>query len=291
VTQQLTDMEIDRADLVDRGANGRRFALFKRDPDAAPLELGEGWVAKLTGAIGSSVAKALGIPEPVAKVMTFAERVAGEEMSDALEEHWTTLQDSLWSAIYAYDDEGNALSLDAKKQLAAQNLDEFKAFLLERMDQGVTKADGSVEVRLLEAFVAKVGRKASAARVARLQEAADALGAVLAEVAADVESAETEKRANPQEEDVTPDEIKAAVSEVVKAELAPIRTEIEALKTAAAADPDPEKEPATLEGVTEAIGKLADRIGAMETSRGTRQSAASDEATPVKKSRWAGVLG
>lgn len=290
MTQKLTKMEIDRIDLVDAGANGRRFALFKRDgggPDEAEQR---GLIAK----IGDAVAKALGIPTPVEKAMTFAQIVAGREISTALEENWWVLQDALWSAIYATDDEGNDLTLDAKKALVGQNLDEFKAFLLERMDAGVEKSAGPSEVRMVAALVAKVGKKVSAARLARLKEAADALAGVLAEVEADDESAKTEKRANAQvakEADVTPEELKAAVSEVVKAEIAPLRADVDELKKAkqpaepvAKGDtPDPDDE-VTLESVAKAVVAIADRMEAVEKQRGTRQSGSGEEATPVKKS-------
>ncbi len=298
MTQKLTKMEIDRIDLVDAGANGRRFALFKRDA-TAPLEgLDEGWLAKVTKAIGSGLATAFGIPEPVEKAMTFAQIVAGREMSQALEEHWTTLQDARWSAIYAYDDDGNALSLAAKKQLVEQNLDEFKAFLLERMDQGVTKSDGPVDVRLFEAFIAKVGKKVSAARLSRLQEAADALGAVLAEAEADAESADTQKRATPQEEDMTTEELVAAITKANE----PLVARIEALEksgtTEESAEPvtkgdeaEGEDGDVSLATVVEAITKLADRVESIEKRPGQRQSAEGED-TAVKKGSgvFAGIL-
>lgn len=292
MTQRLTKMEIDRVDLVDAGANGRRFALFKRadaPPADPPMQLDEGWLAKITKAIAGGIATTFGIPEPVEKAMTFAQIIAGREISAALEENWWVLQDALWSAIYATDDDGSDLSLDAKKALVAQNLDEFKAFLLDRMDAGVEKSARPPQARFIEAFVAKVGRKVSAARLTRLKEAADALGAVLAEVEADDESAETQKRATPQEEDMTPEELKAAVSEVLKAELAPIRADVEALKKSAGGESEGEEQPATLDTVVEAIGKLAERVEGIEKSRGTRTST-TDDPTPVKKSKWAGVL-
>jgi hypothetical protein len=296
VTQKLTDMEIDRVDLVDAGANGRRFAVLKRDGGGAPLELGEGWLTKLTSAIGSSVAKALGIPEPVEKAMTFAQIVAGREMSDALEEHWTTLQDALWNAIYAYDDDNQPLPVESKKALVAQNLDEFKAFLLERMDQGIAKSDGSTDARLFTAFIAKVGKKVSAARLARLTEAADALGAVLAEVAADDGSAETEKRATPQEETdvtLTPEDI-AAITKANE----PLVARIEALETASKpAEPvtktegDGDAEP-TIGDVLTAFSKLAERVEKIEEQRGVRTSASGEETVQKSggKSAFAGVF-
>ena len=302
MTQKLTKMEIDRIDLVDAGANGRRFALFKRDADV-DVAGDEGLAEKrgLVERVAGAVAKALGIPEPVEKSMTFAQIVAGREMSQALEEHWYTLSDALWSAIYATDDEGNDLSLDAKKQLVSQNLDEFKAFLLERMDAGVEKGARPGSARFIQAFVAKVGRKASAARVARLKEAADALGAVLAEVEADEESAETEKRATAQVAkeagDVTPEEL----AEAIRKGNEPLVQRIEALeksgKTEEPAEPvakgeaDDEEGEATLDTVVEAIGKLADRVGAIEKRRGERQSAGGEEAVAKKDAGvFAGIL-
>lgn len=289
MAQRLTQMEIDRIDLVDKGANGRRFALFKRDdvPD-------EGDERSLIEKIAAGVAKALHIPAPVAKAMTFAQIVAGREMSQALEEHWYTLQDALWSAIYATDDEGADLSTADKKALVAQNLDEFKAFVLERMDAGVEKGAGPSEVRLFSAYIAKVGRKVSSARLARLKEAADALAAVLAEVEADDESAKTEKRATPQEEDMTPEELVAAIQKANE----PLMERIEALEKAstpaepvAKGDGEGEDGDVSLATVVEAITKLADRVEAVEKRPGARQSAGGDEAVTKRESgQWAGIL-
>lgn len=286
MTQQLTKMEIDRVDLVDAGANGRRFALLKSAND-------DGLIAR----IAKGVADLLRIEEPVAKAMTFAQIVAGREMSQALEEHWYTLQDALWSAIYATDDDGNDLSTEAKKALVGQNLDEFKAFLLERMDAGVTKADGSSDQAMFAAFIAKVGKKISAARRATLKEAADALAAVLAETDADAESA-TKKRATAEQEeidDMTPEELSAAIAKGNE----PLVARIEALEKAQPAtvtktdgEGQPTDEEPTLATVVEAVSKLADRVGGLETTPGARQSATGEAAAqPVTKSRWAGVLG
>lgn len=302
MTQQLTKMEIDRVDLVDAGANGRRFALFKRagEPEGpSPLRGINGWGPGIVAKIADGVAKALGIPESVEKAMTFAQIVAGREISQALEEHWYTLQDALWSAIYAVDDDGADLSLEAKKALVGQNLDEFKAFLLERMDAGVTKGAGSADGRLFAAFIAKVGRKISGARMAQLKEAADALAAVLADVEADGESAETKKRATPQQEeidDMTPEELSAAIAKGNE----PLVARIEALEKAQKTpvtkadgdggdDDDEDDVPA---GIVKILEPLIDRVAKLETAPGARTSATGEgAATPVTKSRWAGVLG
>jgi hypothetical protein len=301
VTQKLTKMEIDRIDLVDAGANGRRSALFKRGATegaefADGIDANEGFIAKVTKAIGSGLAAAFGIPEPVEKAMTFAQIVAGREMTDALEEHWQTLQDALWNAIYAWGDDDQPLPIDQKKALVAQNLDEFKAFLLERMDTGVAKADRPADARHLEAFVAKVGRKISGARMAQLNEARDALVAVLAEVETDDASANTAKRATAQEEEMTPEELADAIRKGNE----PLVARIEALEKSQAApvtkaegdgDGDGDDEDEVPEAVAKVFAPLIERLDRLEKAPGARTSlAGEDTGEPVKKGKWAGVL-
>lgn len=232
--QKLTAMSIDKVALVDRGANGKRFAVFKRD-DALDTVTAAAVPANVTAwktepapetdhatkrGLLAKFAEFLGFtdpaPEPVAKVLTFASIVAGQEMTAALEDNFWTLSDALWLAVYAQDDDGADLSIEAKQALAGQNLDEFKAYLMGAMERGVAKrADvGPVETAVLGALVAKVGKKISAARLARLQEAADALTSVLAEVVAEEA---TEKRALPEEAPMTGEELAQVSKAVVEA--------------------------------------------------------------------------
>ena len=86
-------------------------------------------------------------------------------------------------------------------------------------------------------------------------------------------------------------ELIAAVTEANE----PIVKRLEALEKsatpAAPATGDPVEEPATLDDVVDVVGKLADRLGAIEKARGERTSVTGqDNPEPVKKSRWAGIF-
>lgn len=291
---QLTDMEITKVSLVDAGANQRRFAVLKRDAGEAPDPEKRSLLAK--------IAKALGIhlDDPVAKTRTFAEIIAGQQLSDALYDSWYTLSDSLWAAIYAYDDNGADLPIEAKQALVAQNLDEFKAWLLGQMETGIAKRDQPpTDARSVAAFVRKVGKKISAARLEQLKTAADALAAVLAEVESS-DSEDTTKRAQPEEAPMTSEEL-AQVQKAIADAVAPIAADVAVLKAAAKpvakADPDPKPEGSdgdtvSLADVAKAITKLADRVEGLEGARSVRKQLDGQDGTSgVAKSKWAGVLG
>jgi hypothetical protein len=302
MTQRLTDMQVTRVSLVDKGANARRFAVLKRDEEGSMTDLAE---AEGRSAAASWLQKAAdwltGKTEPVVKVATFAEIVAGAELRDALYDSWYTLEDALWSAIYATDGDGQALPMEDKQALVAQDLDEFKTYLLAQMaGPGIAKRDASAGARArasVEAVVEKVGRKISGSRLERLQAAAEALTSVLDEVNEAVAQNEGDE---PKEDTVEKAELVAAFTEALE----PVNKRLEALEAkapVAKADPptgsEPEDEPEdgelSLATVVEAITKLADRIEAIEDSRGVRKSVAGQDGgtEPVKKSGvFSGIL-
>jgi flagellar biosynthesis/type III secretory pathway chaperone len=305
MTQRLTDLQLTRVSLVDKGANARRFAVLKRDEegdvtDPAQAEALMARYSETPAGIAGWLRKAADLlmgkpePEPVVKVATFAERVASQELRDALYDSWYTLDDALWSAIYAYDENGQTLPIEARKALVAQNLDEFKAYLLTQMDSGIQKRDGGpaeAATRHIDAVVAKAGKKISGARLERLQAASEALNSVLAEVAEVTEEA----GADAQEDSVEKAELVAAVSEAITKANEPLVARLEALEKGMAENPataaeEPEKA-ATLDDVVEVVGKLADRLEAIEKAPGQRTSVAGQDSTEqVKKSKWAGIF-
>ena len=186
-----------------------------------------------------------------------------------------------------------------KQALVSQSLDEFKAYLLSVMEQGVAKRDvAAVDVamakRHLAGAVRKVGAKVSAARREKLQAAADALNEVLAEVA---EETTTEKRADAQEADMTADELAAAIAKANE----PLLARLDKLEGGKAAEtPTPEapvakaeaaEDEPTLGDVIKAVGALADRVEKIETARGARTSADGQEGeTVAKRGLFAGTL-
>jgi hypothetical protein len=260
-------------------------------------------------------AKAADIPAAIAKAVTFASIIAGRELQDALPDAFDTLEDSVWSAIYARDAAGVDLAPADKQALIAQDLDEFKTYLLGIIDAGVQvgKGDiteGALGAARIQAIVAKVGRKISAARLEQLKTAATALSAVLAEAEADkatetdaaaeedADAQKAKKRAAPEETDVTNEEFTAAMAPFA-AQLAAIEKRLPEPKVTEtdgthAAEDDGADDALTLEGVAEAVGKLADRFDAIEkaANRGQRTSGDGQESGngQVKKSVLAGIL-
>jgi hypothetical protein len=291
-------MRLDKVSLVDAGANKREFAILKR-ADAMPAlnrvstipsEDAPGLLDRITKAI----AGALGIEADVTKAQTFGTIIAGQQLQDALYDAWSTLQDSLWQAIWATDADGVDVPLKTKTALVASNLDEFKAWLLSQMDTGIAKREVTPEAVAnanLDAIVRKVGKKISADRMARLKSAAEALASVLAEVESEVD---TEKRAAAQEDDMTSDELTAALQPFAdrlgaiekKLDAAPVKKTDE--------EPDPKDEPKDDEEAPAWAVALVDRVEGIEKmlGRGQRTSAAGEDAVAKKSDdNWtAGIL-
>jgi hypothetical protein len=299
MTQRLTEMEITRVSLVDKGANARVMAILKRNEEGSMTDQAEaaerasaaGWLQKAADWL-------LGKPEPVAKARTFAEIVAGQELQDALRDNWYTLEDALWSAIYAVDDDGQDLSMEAKQALVARNLDEFKTYLMDQMASVVSKAaPGPVELakRRVDMAVAKVGKKISGSRLERLQSAAASLTSVLDEVAEVVEEA----AGTAEEVPVDKAELTAAFTEAIE----PIVKRLDALeatkveKTETVGEGGPEGagdgDELTLEGIAKAVDAIADSVAELKASQGVRKSLAGQDGSdePVKKGgTFAGIL-
>ena len=295
MTQRLTDMDLTRVSVVDKGANARRFAVLKRDEEGAmtgPAARADETPAGIAAWLRKAADLVLGRPEPVSKVQTFAAMVAGQELQDALGDSWWTLNDALWSAIYATDESGADLTLEAKQALVAQDLDEFKAYLLAEMGGaaqiGKRATDTDQARRQVAAAVAKAGRKISGARLERLQAASEALDSVLAEVAE-----VTSETGSAQEETVEKAELAAVVTEAVAKAQEPLVARIEAIEKAAgtAQDPAAEADELTLEGVAKAILEIRETVEGIAKAKGERQSqAGQDGGERVKKSVFAGIL-
>jgi tetrahydromethanopterin S-methyltransferase subunit G len=313
--RRLTDMAIDKVALVDRGANGRTFAVLKRDEAAegrTPAELAALWKAAdaadpiaTRASVIEKVKSWLGLaPEPVAKARTFAAVIAGQQLQDALYDSWYTLEDSLWSAIYAHDADGNDLTIEAKQALVAQNLDEFKAWLLAQMSDATSvakRSDAGQEARSLDAWVRKVGKKISAARLAQLKEAHDALAAVIAEAEpSDDDDSKAEKRAQPEEDEMTGEELAKALEPVmnrldaIDKRLPPEQPESPPAATVAkgeGSDPDEVPEPVAkvLEAIIDRLDTIEKRV---DGTAGVRKSLDGQTEQPQPRAEsWAkGIL-
>lgn len=296
MSQHLSDMDIDRVSLVDKGANGRVFAILKRAGDGGketamldPVAKGD---PEATPAGQASILRKIAdflTGGRVSKAQTFGSMIAGEELSDALDDSYDTLWSALWSAMYACDDMGQDISMPDKQALVAQSLDEFKAYLLNAMQVGVGKrarpSEVAVAKRRITTLIAKVGAKVSAARLERLQAAAEALNSVLAEVESD-----TEKRADAQEVDMTPDELTTAIAKAQE----PLLARLEAIEKRVPAEKVVEKaaDELTLEGVAAAVLEIRDQLDPIVKARGERTSADGQDGDSkvAKRSVFAGVL-
>jgi hypothetical protein len=227
----------------------------------------------------------------VAKAQTFGSLIAGQELTEALGESYDTLWSAMWSARYAVDDNGQDLPIADKQALVAQSLDEFKAYLLREMQEGVGKrarpSDVAIAKQRITTLIAKLGAKVSADRLARLKSAAEALNSVLAEVDTD-----TEKRADAQEVDMTAEEMAAAIAKAQE----PILQRLEAIEKAAKpAEAESEKTTdggeLTLEGVAKAVLEIRGDLDKVLKARGGKTSADGQEGEPVRKAAtFAGVL-
>lgn len=297
MTQRLTDMQITRVSLVDKGANARVMAILKRNEEGSVTDQAEaaqrasaaGWLQKAADWL-------LGKPEvePVAKADTFANVIAGQQLEDALDGAFWTLRDVLWSAFYAWDREADApMSIEGRRALIVQDLDEFKAYLLARMDQAVAKrdtSDGARDRAAVAAVVSKVGRKISGSRLERLTAAAEALTSVLDEV----NEAVADEAAGPAEEDtVEKADIIAAMTEALE----PVNKRLEALEASKSPAPvvkadETEDNELTLEGVAAAVEKIADSVAELVAGQGVRKSLAGQDAGGEVKKRgvFSGIL-
>lgn len=328
--QRLTKMEISRVSLVDKGANKRAFAILKRDgsedspaddPMSGALELADTTPASVGGFLRGIADRITGTVEKgnataIAKANTFASIIAGRELNDALPDAFYTLEDAIWAAIYAYDSNGADLPLADKQALVAQSLDEFKTYLVGIMASGIGKRDTSEGARAaarVEALVAKVGRKISAARLEQLKTAAGALSAVLADVEADPAEADVQKSGDAAEDDdMTNEDIQKAMAAALEPALKPFSERLDAIEKRFVAKPaepvkkaetdetegagdgadEGAKDELTLAGVAEAMGQLADRFEVVEkiANRGQRTSGDGQDDDQVKKSQWAGMF-
>lgn len=290
---RLTDMQITRVSLVDKGANARVMAILKRNEEGSVTDQAEaaqrasaaGWLQKAADWL-------LGKPEAetVAKADTFANVIAGQQLEDALDGAFWTLRDVLWSAFYAWDHEADApMSIEGRRALIVQDLDEFKAYLLARMDQAVAKrdtSDGARDRAAVAAVVSKVGRKISGSRLERLTAAAEALTSVLDEV----NEAVADEAAVPAEEDtVEKADIIAAMTEALE----PVNKRLDALEATKVAKTDEtEDDELTLEGVAAAVEKIADSVAELVAGQGVRKSLAGQDGGGEVKKRgvFAGIL-
>lgn len=308
MSQHLTDMDIDRVSLVDKGANGRVFAILKRqeaamtdpvaksDPQDSPAAQA-GILRKIADWLAGG---------RVAKAQTFGAIIAGQELYDALDDSYDTLWSALYSAMWACDANGQDLPIAEKQSLVAQSLDEFKAYLLDAMQVGVGKRARPTEIdlakRQIASAVKKVGAKMSADRMKQMSSAVEAMNTAMDAMTSILDEVQgtTAKRADAQEVDMTADELTAAITKaqepilarldaIEKSAAKPVQTTLDDVAKSAATDADGDK--LTLEGVAKAVLEIRGDLDSVLKAKGGRTSADGQESEPVKKAAtFAGVL-
>lgn len=277
VPGELRDVDVQFVSLVDKGANGRQFRIFKSEdgPGASGEERDE--VRSFFEVIkrffvGEGVVKAEGDQGGKA-LPSFAALIGQREMREDLAEARWLLSDVI-EAILASDAAN-------KTDLVAKAIDEYKTYVLGRIQQvGISKA-------LEEVAVEKVGRKISAARLQRIKDALAALQSIVDEVETD-ENTEGEEEVKKEQ---LLELVKGAVGEAV----APLQERIAKLEGAG----EEGKEELTAEAiakmvkeaVSEAVQPLEARLEKVEKARGMSNA---ERIEAVEKSSgsspWGGIF-
>lgn len=296
MAKHLTRMAIDKVSLVDRGANGRRIAVLKRQ-NRQPLEPEpqeeRGIVAKVLGSLGFEYDADSGT---VVKADTFGDIRAREAATEAADDGFRIMQDAFWSAQFARDENGEPLSTEAKRAMVETSLGQFSAYLLDAMT------------------VEKAGRKISGSRLARMKDAMRILGEVIEGVEAGW-WAPPEDAVAKESDDMTEEQINALVAKAVEDQMAGMLGDDGAIAKAvqSALSGIEVTKTTTVEGATEAevevpealtkrldefgetqgqiieaVSKLLDRVEGLEGSR--RQALPIGEEPVQKRSPLAGIL-
>ncbi|XRL98568.1 XkdF-like putative serine protease domain-containing protein [Bacillus subtilis] len=197
-------------------------------------------------------------------------------------EFWAA-QDALNSALFKWD-YSEGMETDSEKIREA--LQDFVNIAQEVLiSNDILKAIGSKPEELQ-----KAGRKFSASNLQEIKSAHTALGNLLSQVETEGEEEEmnAEDVAKSIEEALEP--IQKRLTELEKDEDPKKKKDEE--KTAEEEDAEKEAEKKLKKAITDAVQPLADRIGAIEKSRGIskQDETTSETETQVNKSIWSGLL-
>lgn len=291
---ELRDVDVRQVSLVDRGANGRQFRIFKAadtpetrgiltqviqalskllkgagdedvediDPTEPAHEIGVGMV--------DNVEKA----NPAQKATTFSGAMAGQDLEEGLWRGWDACRKVM----------RNILEDDDYKEKAAgieKALNDFVAWVMKRVNAiGVTKAAEFIDTEEVE----KAGRKISANRLKSLKDAVTLLSQVIAEAEADA--------AGTEDTEVTKAEFDAALAQATEdlnTRIATLETTVKTLgelEATVKAAPDQAQAMATqLEAaIKQAVEPLAERVAAVEKARAVSQGAEATEKAEKTKS-------
>lgn len=274
---ELRDVDVQFVSLVSKGANGRTFKIFKsadapaEEPAAEHEEMRSFFGVLKQFFTRNSVEKAEG---DTAELPTFGALIGQREMRQDLAEARWLLSDVIEAILGS--------EATNKAELIAKACDEFKAYILGRIQQvGVAKA-------LDEIRVEKVGRKISAARMAKLKDALAALQSIIDEVESD-EGGDV---------DVNKAELQELVKNAIGEAVAPLNERIAKLEGANEAEKPgeeilSEQDIAKMvgEAVAEAVKPLQERLEVVEKARGLSNAAHEEEVEKSDdKSFWGGIF-
>ncbi len=273
---ELRNVDVQFVSLVDKAANRRQFKIFKsadwpEEEPAGPAEhdAEQKEVRSFFKVIKEFFAGTKKADTPA--VPSFAQTMAAVETKDALWLAFSTLQDVCTDILTS--------DIEDKPAKISQVVDEFKAYLLGRINQiGFAKA--------AEQLVEKAGRKISAARLQALKEA----HSILAQIIAEAEADSTEEGTM-----VTKEELTKMVADAVSEATKPISERLEKLEKQAEEKPEAAQEEdlqAVIKAaVAEAVKPLEARLEVVEKARGI-SNRVPEEKDRVEKSEsfWGGVF-
>lgn len=137
-TQRLTNMSVDKVALVDRGANGRTFAVLKRDGAGRgprTVTKTEADAAAITAQLERHVRLGKAVP-------SFEQLIESRALEGWLPAGLEALSAVLWAVLTATDDGGEPLTPEVRMTAAIGAVDQFRAELLDRMAATIAKRHG-----------------------------------------------------------------------------------------------------------------------------------------------------
>jgi hypothetical protein len=131
-TQHLVGMAITNVSTVDRGANGREFAVLKRDPIARPAVIDERMEREI-------LAKAEQAGRLLKSIPTFATLIGAKDVAAWLPPALDALATTIQGALYLEDDGSGKLTTDVRLDSVRASLAEFTSAVLEHVAGSVVK--------------------------------------------------------------------------------------------------------------------------------------------------------
>ena len=216
---------------------------------------------------GENIEKAEPAVEGKSLIVSFKARAVNEKINEI---HWA-LRDAIRSIL-------QAPNIPNKKELVSQQIDEYKAYVLQELDTvGIKKMAEDLE----EEPLTKAGKKISAANEEKLRAAYQSIGELLSVI-------DQNKVDESEETEVKKEELQEIIKEAVQESTKDINQRLEKLEKGGGTSQ--EEETITKGNITEmikgavreALAPITQRIEVVEKSRGISNQLQSNE-EPVKK--------